>query len=211
VTFSAIDWAMSLEPQWYSTIYGLIYVVGYGLAALAFAIVAARLLADEKPLSEVADPDRFHDLGNLLLAFVMFWAYIVFSQYLIIWSENLREEIPWYIRRTAGGWRLFAVALIVFQFVLPFLLLLSRAAKRRAHVLSLVALLVLVMHWADVLWLVAPAFHGDGFYFHWIDIAAFAALGGIWIAAFLFYLKQRSLLPLNDPRFVEIARNVEAV
>jgi hypothetical protein len=211
VTLAAIDWAMSLEPQWYSTIYGLMFVVGYGLGALAFAIVGARLLADEKPFSEVAGPDQFHDLGNLLLAFVMFWAYLAFSQFLVIWSENLREEIPWYIRRTAGGWRLLALALIAFQFALPFLLLLSRLTKRRAHVLALVALLVIAMHWVDLLWLVAPAFHPEGFYLHWLDFATLAALGGIWLGAFLFYLKESSLLPLNDPRFVEAVGKLEAV
>ena len=214
VLLTAWDW----EPSVLFGCAGLALVYGWilrwrwsphALAALAFAIVAARLLADAEPLASVAVPDRFHDLGNLLLALVMFWAYLAFSQFLIIFAENLREEIPWYVRRTAGGWRLFALLLIVFQFALPFLLLLSRAAKRRARVLALIALLVLAMHWLDLVWLVAPAFHPDGFYLHWVDFAAFAAVGGIWLAAFLFSLTARALLP-NDPRFAEATREAEA-
>jgi hypothetical protein len=208
-TFSAVDWIMSLEPEWYSTIYGMIFMVSHGMAALAFAIIAARILAEDEPLASAAVPDRFHDLGNLLLSLVMFWAYLMFSQFLIIWSENLAEEIPWYVRRTLGGWRYLAVLLIIFQFVLPFLLLLSRTAKRRARVLAWIALLVLVMHWADLLWLIAPAFHPKALYLHWLDVAALAAVGGLWIGAFAHYLGASALLP-NDPRFVEALREAEA-
>ena len=208
-TFSAVDWIMSLEPEWYSTIYGMIFMVSHGMAALACAIIAARILAEDEPLASAAVPDLFHDLGNLLLSLVMFWAYLMFSQFLIIWSENLAEEIPWYVRRTLGGWRYLAVLLIIFQFALPFLLLLSRTAKRRARVLAWIALLVLVMHWADLLWLIAPAFHPKAFYLHWLDVVALAAVGGLWIGAFAHYLGASALLP-NDPRFVETLREVEA-
>jgi hypothetical protein len=207
VTFSAIDWAMSLEPHWYSTIYGMIYMVGYALAALAFVVIAAYCLADRDPLAQVADRDRFHDLGNLLLALVMLWAYLGFCQFLLVWTENLQEEIPWYLRRMTGGWQAIAVLLIAFQFVLPFLLLLSRSAKRRARVLAGVALLILAMHWVDLLWLVAPAFHPGKFYLHWIDLTALAGIGGVWMAAFLFYLGESPLLPLRDPRFVELVEH----
>jgi hypothetical protein len=209
VTFSAIDWIMSLEPHWYSTIYGIIFMVRYGLAALAFVIGAAFLLMDRKPLSQVIGPDHFHDLGNLLLVLVMFWAYLAFCQYLLIWVENLTEEIPWYLHRTAGGWQAIALLLILFQFALPFLLLLSRITKRRAHVLSLVALLILFMQWVDLLWLVAPAFHPRGFYLHWMDLACLIGIGGVWLAVFLGYLKENSLLPLHDPRFVEVMEHVQ--
>ena len=204
VTFSAIDWIMSLEPHWYSTIYGMIFMVGHALAALAFVIVVAHLLAGREPLSQVAHPDRFHDLGNLLLALVMLWAYLGFCQFLLVWVENLQEEIPWYLSRMTGGWQAVAVLLIAFQFALPFMLLLSRSAKRRARVLSGVALLILFMHWVDLLWLVAPSFHPGKFYLHWIDFAAIIGIGGVWIAAFLFYLDENALLPLHDPRFVDL-------
>ncbi|HEX9445098.1 MAG TPA: hypothetical protein VGA73_13315 [Candidatus Binatia bacterium] len=209
VTFAAIDWAMSLEPRWYSTIYGMMFMVGYGLAALALAVVGARLLAEREPLARAAVPDRFHDLGNLLLALVMLWAYLGFSQFLLVWSENLREEIPWYVSRTAGGWQAVAALLIVFQFALPFFLLLSRSAKRRARVLALIALVVLAMRWVDILWLVAPAFHPGRFYLHWLDLAALVGVGGAWLGVFLFFLGESSLLPLGDPRFAGLGGEAE--
>jgi len=204
VTFSVIDWIMSLEPRWYSTIYGMIFIVSYGLAALAFVIGAAFLLAGEKPLAQVIAPSHFHDLGNLLLALVMFWAYMAFSQFLLVWVENLRDEIPWYLHRTTGGWEFIALALILFQFTLPFVLLLSRVTKRRAGLLSVVALVILFMHWVDLLWFVAPAFHPERFHIHWLDVSISAGIGGVWLSAFLFYLKHRSLLPLHDPRFANV-------
>jgi hypothetical protein len=211
VTFAAIDWAMSLEPHWYSTIYGMMFMISSALVALSFAIVAATLLADEAPLSQVAHPDRFHDLGNFLLALVMLWAYLGFSQYLVIWSENLREEIPWYVKRITGGWEFVAVLLIVCQFALPFVLLLSRATKRRAQILAALALWIIAMRWIDLLWLVAPAFHPGEFHLHWMDVTALAGIGGVWIAAFLYYLGQSALLPLRDPRFVDLAAQPEGV
>jgi hypothetical protein len=204
VTFSSIDWVMSLEPHWYSTIYGMMYMVSHALAALAFVVIVADRLVEQEPLSQVADRDRFHDLGNLLLALVMLWAYLGFSQFLIVWAENLREEIPWYLSRMTGGWQAVALLLIAFQFALPFLLLLSRSAKRRSRVLAGVALLILAMHWVDIFWLVAPAFHPGKLYLHWIDLTALVGIGGVWMAAFLFYLGGNPLLPLRDPRFVEL-------
>jgi hypothetical protein len=209
VTFSAIDWIMSLEPHWYSTIYGMIFMVGHALAALALVIIVAHLLTDLKPLSQVIDPGHFHDLGNLLLAFVMFWAYLGFSQFLLIWVENLREEIPWYLHRSTGGWQVIALLLILFQFALPFLLLLSRATKRRAGILAIVASGVIFMHWVDLFWMIAPSFYPAAFHLHWLDIAALVGIGGIWLAVFLGYLKDRSLLPLHDPRFANVPEQMQ--
>ena len=204
VSFAVIDWIMSLEPKWYSTIFGMIFMVSFGLAAMALAILATRFLESEKPLAQVVSPDRWHDLGNLLLALVMFWAYLNFSQFLLIWSENLAEEIPWYLHRIGGGWEWVAVALILFQFALPFILLLSRNAKRDSRTLAAVAAAILFMHWLDILWMVVPSFYPARFHFHWLDIAAPVAIGGLWLAAFIGYLKARSLLPLHDPRFTEL-------
>jgi hypothetical protein len=209
VSFAAIDWMMSLEPKWYSTIFGMIFMVSFGLAALALAILATRFLETEKPLAHVASPDRWHDLGNLLLALVMFWAYLNFSQFLLIWSENLAEEIPWYLHRIAGGWEWVALALILFQFALPFVLLLSRDTKRNSQTLAAVAAAILFMHWLDTLWLVVPSFYPARFHFHWLDIAAPVAIGGLWLAAFIGYLKARSLLPLHDPRFTELLEQAQ--
>jgi hypothetical protein len=201
MTFAAIDWVMSIEPHWFSTIYGVIFIVGQGLSALAFAIVVTRLLAGRKPLSDVLTPAHFHDLGNLLLAFVMLWAYIAFSQYLIIWSGNIPEEIIWYVDRMAGGWRALAFALIGLHFILPFLLLLSRTTKRRLQALGAVAWGVFVMRMVDLYWIVSPAFHPKEIGLHWLDLVAPVALGGLWLAAFLRQLTRSPLLPLHDPRF----------
>jgi hypothetical protein len=209
VSFAAIDWMMSLEPKWYSTIFGMMFMVSFGLAALAMAILATRFLETEKPLARVASPDRWHDLGNLLLALVMFWAYLSFSQFLLIWSENLAEEIPWYLHRIGGGWEWLAIALIFFQFGLPFVLLLSRNTKRDSRTLAAVAAAILFMHWLDILWMVVPSFYPARFHIHWLDIAAPVAIGGLWLAAFIGYLKARSLLPLHDPRFTELLEQAQ--
>ena len=209
VSFAAIDWMMSLEPKWYSTIFGMIFMVSFGLAALALAILATRFLETEKPLARVVSPDRWHDLGNLLLAFVMFWAYLNFSQFLLIWSENLAEEIPWYLHRIGGGWEWAAIALILFQFGLPFVLLLSRDTKRNSQILATVAGAILFIHWLDVFWMIAPSFYPARFQLHWMDIVAPIGIGGLWLAVFLGYLKSRALLPLHDPRFAELLEQAQ--
>jgi hypothetical protein len=209
VTFASIDWMMSLEPKWYSTIFGMIFMISFGLAAMGLAILATRFLESEMPLARVVSPDRWHDLGNLLLALVMFWAYLNFCQFLLIWSENLAEEIPWYLHRLGGGWEWIAIALILFQFALPFVLLLSRNSKRNSLTLSVVAAAILFMHWLDILWMVAPSFYPARFHIHWLDIVAPVGIGGLWLAAFIRYLKARSLLPLHDPRFAELLEQVQ--
>jgi len=209
VTFASIDWVMSLEPHWFSTIYGVLFMVGQVLTTLAFVIVVMRLLADHKPLSDVITPNHFHDLGNLLLAFVMLWAYIAFSQYLIIWSGNLPEEIPWYLHRTAGGWKWISLFLIIFHFFIPFLLLLSRRTKRRAQVISIVAGAMLFIRLVDLFWLVTPAFYQTGLRIHWMDGVAPIGIGGIWIATFIWQLKKRPILPLHGLRLDEALGRVK--
>lgn len=199
VTFAAIDWVMSLEPHWYSTIYGFMVMVGQGLAALAFVVVVTALLADHWPLSGVIQPGHFHDLGNLLLMFVLLWAYLAYSQYVIIWSGNLLEEIPWYLRRTQGGWAWVAWVVILFYFIVPFLLLLSRDLKRNPRALAALAAALTVMSFVDLFWRVVPAFQPVRLYAHWIDIVAAIGLGGIWLAAFVWFLGRRPLLPLHEP------------
>jgi hypothetical protein len=200
VTFASIDWMMSLEPHWFSTIYGFVWIVGQVLTALAFAVVALALLADFEPFAGVVKPSHFHDLGNLLLTFVMLWAYIAFSQFLIIWSGNLSEEIPWYVHRIQGGWQWVGLLLLVFHFVLPFLLLLARFTKRNQSMLAPLAGLLIVMQWVDLFWLVMPAFHPSRLYLHWLDGVIPLGMGGLWIAVFLGYLKGRALLPQHDSR-----------
>jgi hypothetical protein len=204
VTFSSIDWVMSIEPKWYSSIYGMIFMVSNGLIALAFVIGVVYFLARREPLARVSQPWVFQDLGNLLLAFVMLWAYTSFSQFLIIWIENLAHEIPWYLHRLAGGWGVLAVALAALKFALPFVLLLSRAMKQKAQALCAVAALVVAMQWLEMWWFVAPTFHPHGLALHWTTVLAPLGIGGIWFGMFLGQLQGRPLLPFGDPRFVAI-------
>ena len=197
MTFAAIDWVMSLEPHWFSTVYGMMFATGQVLAGFAFVIAVTTLLARRAPLAGLVAPNHFTDLGNLLLAFVMLWAYLAFAQYLLIWAGNLPEEIPWYLRRQQGGWAAVAVALILFHFAVPFALLLSRAVKR--HALLFVAAGILCMRYVDLFWLVVPDLEPHGLSLHWMDVAAPVGLGGVWLATFGWQLDRRPLLPLHDP------------
>jgi hypothetical protein len=203
-TFSAIDWGMSLEPRWPSTIYGALVIVGDALATMAFMIAVSSLLARTRPMAEIATPGRLNDLGNLLLAFVMLWAYMSFCQFLIIWSGNLADEIPWYLRRTRGGWQWVALALVVFQFFGPFFFLLFRENKRQPSLLLRVAFSVLALRWVELVWLVIPASSDPASpQIRWIEVpialVATAGIGGLWLAVLIGRLKRLPLVPLNDP------------
>ncbi|MBX3026016.1 hypothetical protein KF840_14000 [bacterium] len=199
MTFAAVDWMMSLEPHWYSTIYGLLVIGGQVLSAFAFAIAVLTLLVEHEPVAHVATAERFHDLGKMLLAFVMIYAYFAFSQFLIVWSGNIPEETPWYLKRIAGGWGVIAVALPLFHFFLPFFVLLSRKLKKNPRRLIIVALLMLFMRLVDLYWMIVPAFSPGKFVLHWMDVAAVLGVGGVWLAAFLWQLQGRPVLPLRDP------------
>jgi hypothetical protein len=206
ITFMSVDWVMSLDPHFYSTIFGVLTVGGQGLATLAFTILILQGLSDSKPISDVTSNERFHDFGKLMLAFVMLWAYFNVSQLLIIWSANLPEEIPWYIERLQGHWAPWAVVVLVGHFVLPFVLLLSRDLKRRGRTLSMVALLVLFMRVVDLIWTIGPVFRHETTV-HWLDFAMVLGLALPWL--FLFYrnLGSRALVPANDPYFKEAVLN----
>jgi hypothetical protein len=211
VTFASFDWLMSLEPHWFSTIYGVLIMGGQGLSAMAFLIIAAGWLSRRPPLQSIIVPAHFHDLGNLMLAFVMLWAYFSFSQYLIIWSGNLPEEIAWYLHRLQTGWRLVALMLVVFHFVVPFALLLSRAVKRHGQTIVKVAFGILAARLVDLYWLIAPEFHRDGISVSWLDIVVPASLGAIWLGCFVWQLRGRALLPVHDPEFDEaLGRIIES-
>src|SRR5262249_47050655 len=200
MTFAAVVWIMSLQPHWFSTIFGIIFMGGSVVTALAFAIPIAAVLADQKPLGGIITPTPFHDPGKLLLAFVMLWAYFALSQFLIIWAGNLPEEIPWYLDRLRGGWQWVALAVVVFHFVLPFVVLLSRKAKRRPHVLAALALFLVALRFVDVYWLVTPAFSPRRISGHWLGgAAALLAIGGLWLATYVQRLVEHPVVPLNDP------------
>ncbi|HEV2912775.1 MAG TPA: hypothetical protein VGX92_05605 [Pyrinomonadaceae bacterium] len=204
VTFASVDWVMSLDPEWFSTIFGLLFVAAWVLSSFAFVIAVMALLSQREPMSNVVAPSHFHDLGKLLLAFVMVWAYFAFSQFLLIWSANIPEETKWYLYRMRGGWGVLPMALVIFHFALPFLLLLSRDLKRNAPRLALVAGIVLVMRLVDLFWLIAPKFSEGRFQMTWMDVVAPLGIGGLWLAFFLWQLKQRPLVPFNDPQLAEV-------
>jgi hypothetical protein len=207
-TFAAFDWGMSLEPHWYSTIYGLIIMAGWGLSALAFAITVATFLSHHEPTDHIYQPLHFHDWGKLLLAMVMLYAYFAFSQFLITWSGNLPEEIPFYLRRLRGGWQVAGLMVILFHFALPFVLLLSRQLKREPTRLRRVAVLMLFMRAFDLVFLFAPSVHqgGEGVFGARDLLTSFvpmltmtAGLGGIWLWYYFGQLQSRPLVPLGAP------------
>jgi hypothetical protein len=204
MTFASVDWIMSLDPHWYSTIFGFILVAGQGLAGFALVIAVLAILSDVEPLASFLKPNlHFLDLGKLLLAFVMLWAYFSFSQLLIIWSGNLPEEIPYFYNRFRGGWQYVSMALLVGHFALPFVLLLSRDLKRHPNLLARVAIFILLMRVVDLVWVVEPMFKREGFPIHWLDLALPIGLAGVWMFLFARNLRSRPLLPLNDPFFKE--------
>ena len=205
VTFASFDWTMSLEPHWFSSIYGALLMVGHVLAALALATVVAAGLRDHPDLAPVADSQRFHDLGNLLFAFVLLWTYMALSQYLIIWSANLQEEVPWYLARSAGVWKALLWTVLLFQFAAPFLLLLLRANKQRPERLRKIAFMILAAHAVETAWLVFPAFHSDRHGLSLVDPVAFAAMGCVWLALFGWRASRHPLLPRGDVRLAELA------
>ena len=210
MTFASFDWLMSLDPHWFSTIYGVLVMGGQGLMAMAVIIITLAWLSRREPLNAIVVPQHFHDLANLMLAFVLLWAYFSFSQYLIIYSANLPEEITWYTHRLHTSWRFIGLLLVVIHFVVPFLLLLSRSLKREPQVLVKVAVGIVFVRLVDLFWLIAPQFHEEHLSVSWLDIVLPLSLGAIWIGCFLRQLRGRAILPLYDPQFTEaLGRMVE--
>lgn len=200
-TFAAFDWGMSTEPWWFSAIYGVMLMVGQGLSALCFAIIIAARVRHVPEVAKIASPQRFQDLGNLTFAFVILWAYMHFSQYLIIWQVNLPEEIVWYLNRTAAGeWRPVAYLLVALHFAVPFFLLLVRDFKRRAETLRWIVGMLLVMRYVEIYWLIEPSFSDGKLHFSIFHPIALVAIGGVWLALFFGGLLKRPLVPMLDPR-----------
>ncbi len=212
ITFGSIDWAMSLYPQWWSTVWGMLFMVGQVLTTFCFTIWLFTRLSSVEPVSRIFKVDYLHDFSKLMFAFVVLWAYLSFSQWIIIWSGNMLSEIRWYIMRLQNGWQYFGVTLICVHFVFPFALLLSRNTKRSIQRVVSIALLVIFMRMVDLFWLTAPNFYpgtdGGLHNFHLADAAIYAvcpiAMGGIWLFFFYQRLSKRSLMPVNDPGFVEM-------
>jgi len=209
-TFAFIDWIMSLEPHWFSTIYGAMFMIGEMVESFAFVIALMLILSKVAPLKDYVTPQHIHDLGNLLFAFMVLWAYLSFSQFLIIWAGNLPEEIPWYLSRLRGGWGWVALTIVIVHFVLPFALLLFRRIKRREDRLFRVCLLMIVIRLVDVYWITEPAFYGERLRIHWMDFITPIAVGGLWLAVFFWQLKARPLVPVGDRRLQGAPRETVA-
>lgn len=218
ITFASVDWVMSLNPMWWSTVWGMLFMVGQCLTAFAFTIWLLAQLSPIEPMSRIFKTDFFHDYGKLMFAFVVLWAYLSFSQWLVIWQANITEEIRWYLDRVHGHWKIVATGLIFFHFVLPFALLLSRNLKRQPHRLVRMAVWIMLVRLVDLFWQVQPSFHTRGIVEHgatetlaplnWqivlMNIVNVLAIGGIWLTLFFWHLNKRAILPARDPHFVEM-------
>jgi hypothetical protein len=203
-TFAMFDWMMSLEPTWFSTIYGVHALVGMGLTTLALMAIMLNFLVKRGGLEGLAGPQQFHDIGNLMFAFTILWTYMNLGQLIIIWSGNLPEENSYYLTRMVGSWRTVCIILTLFQFAAPFLLLLMRGFKRNSQTLARIAWLVLLMRILDYHWLIGPSAEPGGIVIQWMDVAAPFAFGGIWFALFIGLLKRQPLLPLHEPFFTHL-------
>ena len=203
ITFAAIDWVMSIDPSWISTIFGLSFLIGQVLSALCFAVVVERILFRYKPMSELLKPEQVHDHGKFMLAFIMVWAYFSFAQWLIIWAGNLPEEITWYMRRLNGGWGYVGLLLVLFHFAVPFVLLISRSFKRDITRLVWLAVWLLLMRYVDLFWIIEPNFSVN-FNLTWLDVVVPIAMGGLWLAYFFRNLSTMPLVPAYDVFAVEV-------
>lgn len=199
VTFFAFDVGMSLDPHWYSTIYGAHYMINSGLSTLAFLVLALTQIRRTAIFTEHVPAKPIHDIGKLMLAFTILWTYMSFGQYVIIWSGDLAESVPWYLKRIEGGWLFVVLSLMAFGFFAPLFALLGRKPKRNLNYLAGVAIMILVIRVIDVSWIILPEFHETIFEVSWMDLAAPVGLFGIWLAAFAWNMQRAQLLPLNDP------------
>jgi hypothetical protein len=200
-TFYMVDFLMSLEPHWTSTIFGLMMMIGATLSTFSFAAILMSRFKDTQPLGQVLTPQRFWDVGNLMLALTMLWAYMAFSQYLISWAGNLPEDSDFYTHRLAVGssFRALALTLVLFHFAVPFFLLLQRPAKKAPAGLAAIGALLILMRYIDLYWLVKPAFTGQpGAHFYWTDVVSPIAFGGIFLTAFCYFLKTKRILPVYE-------------
>ena len=205
LTFSGVDWVMSLEPKWYSSMFGIAFTVGAGLSAFAFVTLFLVLLSPTDAMAGILKPSHFRDLGNLMLAFTMLWAYTNFSQFLLVWYGNIKEETPYYLKRMHGGWGVVSLILIVFHFFLPFFMLLMRGIKDHPKTIGIVTVIILLMRFVDAVWLVVPA-HFNHFHFSWITLAAFLGIGGLWLATFIWQLKGQTIIPIHETWVEEAIR-----
>jgi hypothetical protein len=206
ITFASVDWTMSTQPEFHSTMWGPLFAAGQILSGQAFVVVVLGWLASRPPLRDVVSRDVLNDIGNLLFSFLVIWAYMAFFQFMLVWMANLREEAAWYLPRVAGGWRALAWSLFLLHFAVPFFALLMREVKRSPQALMRVAALILFMRLVGLYWEILPAYPDQGLAQHWMDFVAPVGVGGIWLSAFLWLLKQNPVLPQHDPSQLEALR-----
>jgi hypothetical protein len=198
-TFAYVDWVMSLETRWYSTMFAIIILIGQILVAYAFSVIVLAFLRNHPPFSTIITKTHYHHLGNLLLAFVMFWTYVSFGQLLIVYSGDIPQELKWYLHRISGNWKLVIAGLGIFHFFVPFYLLLFRAVKKQIKPLALLAGILFLMHVVETYWLVMPALHPEHIVVSWMDFTAPLGIGGVWLALFLSRLRTAPLILMRDP------------
>lgn len=212
ISFAVIDWVMSLDPHWYSTIFGFIFIVGECLSAMCLMVVIERILVRYQPMSWMLKPKEVHDHGKLMLTFILLWAYFSFAQLLIIWAGNLPMEIRFFTRRLYSGWQVIGLGLVIFHFAIPFLFLLSRPFKRDPRQLVKLAAWMLFMRFIDLFWYIEPNFH-KALTFYWgylLDLVVPIAIGGLWLALFFRNLRSQPLLPVYDLHAQEFLEYVGA-
>lgn len=206
MTFFSVDWLMSIEPMWSSTMFGITFVVGCGLSAFAFVTFFLSRLARTEAMVGVLKPMHLRDLGNLMLTFVMFYAYTSFSEFLLIWYANLHEEIPYYLFREHGAWGFLALLVVAFHFFLPFFLLLIRDIKDRPEAIGVVTVIILVMRYIAIYWLVAPSWYTSHFHYSWMALASLVGIGGFWLFEFIRQLKGQTIIPIHETWVEEAIR-----
>ncbi len=207
-SFASFDWLMSMEPHWYSTIFGVYIFAGAVVGVITFMTLVGIWLFSNGAMSQCLTGEHFHDLGKLLFAFTVFWAYMAFSQYFLIWYGNIPEETVWFRERWTGSWKTISLILVFGNFVIPFLILITRIAKRNLYVLGFMAIWLLVMHYIDLHWIVMPMLHPEGFVLHWMDVTTFLAVGGFFIAKFWYTFSGHPLVPVGDPKLEQSIQSV---
>jgi hypothetical protein len=202
-TFASIDWIMSLTPHWYSTIFGVYFFAGSFVGFIALLSVVAAAMRSAGLLDTVISAEHLQDVGKLLFGFTAFWAYIAFSQFFLIWYANLPEETIFYRARLEGSWQMVSVLLMAGHFGIPFFYLMGRPVKRRGSTLAIGGVWLLAMHFVDLYWQVMPTLHPEGVRPSVLDVAAFVAIGGGFVAAASWLMRRQALVPLRDPRLAE--------
>ena len=202
-TFASIDWIMSLTPHWYSTMFGVYFFAGSFVGFIALLSVVSVAMRGAGLLDTIISPEHLHDVGKFLFAFTAFWAYISFSQFFLMWYANLPEETIWYKARLEGSWLQVSLLLLVGHFVAPFLYLMGRSVKRNGVTLAVGGGWLLIMHFVDLYWQVMPTLHPEGLRPSILDVAAFLAVGGCFVAAAGWLLRRQALVPVRDPRLAE--------